>query len=100
VYLQIALSVYPALVQRWRDRKYETCGGVILHELCHGFIKPIQALWQWDDCQSQKKANQEVIERQTQRIANAIADVLPENWFEPAVVIPKMSKVKANRMKS
>lgn len=86
IYLQMAVSFYPAMIDRWKAKKFETVGNIVLHELCHGYLKPIQHIWQWDDCESQKKAHQEIIERQTTRIANSLADLLPVNWFMPEVV--------------
>lgn len=57
---------------------------------------PLQHQWQWNDPESQQGSRQEIVERQTTRIQNAISGVLPEDWFMPVVVISKTKSKTGN----
>lgn len=94
VYLWARVTLYPELFQNYKDKKFRRVGEALLHEVCHLFIDPVSRLFMWDACPSQKNGFHDTIERQTQRIANAIWDLLPNEWYLPENVAKTRSKVK------
>ena len=89
VYLQMLITVYPTAKAYYDKKDYKTCGKTMLHEICHGFVKPISNMWDWDDSPSQRLEHQNIIERQTQRIANTIFALLPTGWYLPSKLLRK-----------
>ncbi len=90
VYLQMMINVYPSMRGYYDSGKFKECGKSMLHEICHVFIKPVTNLWDWDDSASQRAEHSNVIERQTQRITNALHAAFPRGWYLPS----KIMKVK------
>lgn len=90
VYLQMMINVYPTMRGYYNGGHFKECGKAMLHEICHVFIKPVTNLWDWDDSASQREEHSNVIERQTQRICNALHGVFPKGWYLPH----KLMKVK------
>lgn len=87
VYLQMVINVYPVMYEYYEDGDFKTCGKSMLHEICHTFIKPVTNLWDWDDSASQRAPHSNVIERQTQRITNALFAAFPKGWYLPAKIM-------------
>ena len=85
--------MYPALFESYQGKDYKQVGKDILHEICHLFVEPVAHLFMWDACVSQQAGYAEVIERQTQRIANAIFELLPEGWYQPELLVQKTTAV-------
>jgi len=83
VYLFVKVSVYPELLYAWKNKDYYHIADTLLHEVCHLFIEPVWKLFSWDICVSQKRQYTEVLERQTQRITNAILEISGDEWFLP-----------------
>lgn len=89
IYLNLDIYCYPALLAKWREENYERVGAIVLHEFCHTFIRPVRHLHEHEEGQTAKRHAQETVERQTTRIQNTIAGVLPQGWYEPQVVTGK-----------
>lgn len=87
VYLQMLINVYPTMYDYYMKGAFKECGKSMLHEICHVFIKPVTNLWDWDDSTSQRAEHSNVIERQTQRITNALHAALPKGWYMPSRIL-------------
>lgn len=90
-YLTIRLSVY-GVMQEWFEKgDLQRVSMTLLHEMCHSFTEPI---WRWAryDCSpSQESTIRRDNERQVQRIANVIGWLLPDRWYDIAVLVGKES---------
>lgn len=95
VYLQANITVYPVLFAKWKERQYKRLAAILLHECCHILTQPLIALYKPCERPCEHIANCDVLERQTTRIQNAIAGALPDDWFEPSVVMKKMKTCKS-----
>ena len=80
-YLFATVTVYPGLLDYWKEKNYFDIGECLLHEACHLLTEPIVELFMWDVPASQKTHVRCVIERQTQRTCNALLKHLPEDWY-------------------
>ena len=86
MYLNFNLYIYPIIETWWKDKKYTAIGQTLVHEVCHILTQPLYNLALGDAAPSQKDPFKEVNERQTQRIANVIDYLLPENYADPKKV--------------
>lgn len=94
VYLQMLINVYPAMRGYYDSGDFKGCGKSMLHEICHVFIKPVTNLWDWDDSASQRSEHTNIIERQTQRICNALHASFPKGWYLPSKINPLKSSAE------
>lgn len=92
-YLSAVFRFYPVMKVKWKDKDYRHIGSIVLHECCHLFIDPVADIYRWNQRPSEKEDNQNIVERQTTRIENAIFDLLPDDWYMPNVVAGVMKKV-------
>ena len=83
-YLTAAITIYPCLGMLYNEGRYEELAKNILHEICHGLFAPVQEIYRWNECASEKDGNQKVVERQVVTIERVISNLLPPNWFDPA----------------
>lgn len=97
VYLQALITIYPEMFRLFEAGDFNSCGKYMLHELCHIFIKPVSNLWDEDDNQKEHDAHMKVIERQTQRISNALYQALPNNWDYPDNLLKTSKKINERR---
>jgi len=86
VYMYFTIRVYPDCFSHYENKDYEKVGGYVLHEVCHLLTRPIEELFWWDVSASQSKQFSDIIERQVQRIANAIMPGLGDEWYLPEVM--------------
>jgi hypothetical protein len=82
-YLHFVLNVYPDLYDTWKSGKHERVAFYILHEMCHILVDPLARFMRADAAPSQNREITDTVERQTQRIANAIMAALPRGWWKP-----------------
>jgi hypothetical protein len=83
-YLWATIDIYPRSLEAWNDKEYDFLGNSLLHEVCHLLTHPIAQNAMYDAAPSQQTPFRDITERQTQRIANVIAALLPENWYLPS----------------
>jgi hypothetical protein len=76
------VTIYPNLYHIYKDSRPQVAGA-LLHEICHLLTAPLQALALKNIRPSEDKDVQDVVERQTERIKNAIESALPDNWWKP-----------------
>mgnify|MGYP001573326755 CR=1 FL=1 len=84
VYLNQLITVYPETTLAYKRKDYKQIGKDMLHEICHTYFQAVWDLFVWDQCQSQKKSNDETVERQVQRVAVTIYSLLPRGWYLPS----------------
>jgi hypothetical protein len=87
VYLWMRIRVYPEMLAFWKVGDYWQIADSMMHELCHLFIKPVETWFMWDVSSSQRDHVIETIERQTQRITNAMMKSLGNTWYLPENVL-------------
>jgi len=86
VYLLADIEFYPLMAKDWNKKNHREMGQNVLHEICHLFLEPVTDLFMWDVPASQEKFARDTVERQTQRIRNAIMLNMPDQWYEPSKI--------------
>lgn len=81
VYLNLRITIYPMLLSKFIEREFEDMGRIILHEFCHHFFAPVQKLYEWDVSKSQWDGHRRILERQVQRVTNALFALMKDNWW-------------------
>lgn len=85
VYLNVTLYLRPALRELWKNCKYEEICVDLIHEMVHVFIEPV---WvegkRYAPGGADNQALTDTVERQTQRLAQAIRSILPSDFHEPS----------------
>jgi hypothetical protein len=66
----------------WENKDYKELVNSVLHETCHLFLEPVADIFMWDAAPSQKGMYRDTIERQTQRIANALYYSFKKDWWK------------------
>jgi hypothetical protein len=83
VYLYYTIRIPLAMVEAWRQGRYEDIGDDLCHEMCHVLVEPLVRWAKADAAPSQTSLIDDVDEQQTQRIARVIAAALPDGWWKP-----------------
>ena len=78
VYLTIYVTIYPRIYEYYKDKKYHRIGELLCHEFCHTFIDPLYDIAINAVTNTSKKFLEDIKERQTQRITNALMNHLPK----------------------
>jgi hypothetical protein len=91
VYLNFDMQVTTSVFRMWKDGDYSKIGGYVCHEVCHLLTQPLKELLMADAAPSQKQHFMEVVERQTQRIANVLRRLLPDEWYMPEILKAAMA---------
>lgn len=86
-YLWMYVKIYPSILKNWDRDGLKVLAEQILHEICHAFLAPVQELFMWDACESQRGYYQNVIERQTQLITRTVFRLLPKDWWKNAQLL-------------
>lgn len=92
-YLQYPIHIYPALFEEFRKKEYMYVAEVVVHEVCHLFSGPLVSAALKYIPEEHVDSFREIEERQTQRLAAAIFELLPTGWWVPN---DKIKKVKEN----
>lgn len=95
VYSYYSVRVSKFLVEHWEEKDYEYCGHAIMHEHCHILVEPLARLSKMGCTPSQDWMGKEIVEQTVERIARALEDRLPKNWFLPEHIEEWAEKVGA-----
>jgi hypothetical protein len=86
VYLDNMVTVYPNLMHIWDGGDLEEAACVILHEMIHIWLAPVQDEALVGVGKDKSDLLHNIIERQVERICKSFSYVLPNGWWEPSVV--------------
>jgi len=90
VYLSAYITIHPAMQLAFDAGNFNKVACYTLHELCHIITQPLVKWARNDAAPSQLVEIKDVNERQTQRIANAIEQAMPTNWWKPEFLRKKI----------
>ena len=96
-YYMAVITAYPIAYTTWLEGNYKRLGRMILHEICHILLKPMQEEMMMDAAPSQLRTLQKIVEKTTQHIAIAIDYHMPKNWWHPkkfGIGVDKAKKTK------
>lgn len=100
-YLNVNLTISESVYNDWKAGNYEPIAETLCHEFCHILVCPLQALARIDIPPSREREVREVVERQTQRITNAIFPLVPqEKWMPEKGEIYRAKGVRARASKN
>jgi hypothetical protein len=80
-YLEFVLRVYPLVRQKFEDGQLYEVVETICHEICHILTEPLYELAIANTRPSDRREIEDVRERQTQRICNALMKKVPPAVF-------------------
>jgi hypothetical protein len=80
-YLEFKIRIRPLILDYWKAGNHSAIGRVLAHEMAHVITQPLYLLARHESRQAQDL--EEIRERQTQRVANAILDKMPSGWYLP-----------------
>ena len=87
VYLWYKIRVYPDVFYLYQQGDFKSIAAAVMHETCHLFTEPIAKLFMWDASASQVEHYRDTIERQTERICNAVMYAMPKEWYMPDAIM-------------
>lgn len=82
-YLYYRLRIAAPMLEAWKNQEWSSIGHSLCHEFAHVLTHPLARMARYDAAPSQKWLIDEMVERQTQRIAVIIAESLPDDWYTP-----------------
>lgn len=84
VYLNVTIRIYPECMEKYKKKDYRFLGETMLHEWCHVFLEPVIHDVRGILLDSMiRHILDNTLERQTQRVCNAIACGFPSTWYLP-----------------
>lgn len=89
VYLQFTVTCSDTILSHWKKEEYSELGFVLLHECCHILTEPLYNVAIDGVTNMSKNFLEDIRERQTQRITNAIYLHLNEEYFHPSKVMER-----------
>ncbi len=90
-YLEFPIYIYPLLYAEYKLKNYEFVARTITHELSHLLTAPIAKFAIKHVPQDLHEAFTDIEEQQTQRVATALFNAMPDGWWIPT---KKEKKVK------
>lgn len=101
-YLDALITIYPELQVRFEKKEYNNVIQSLVHEMSHILTHPLFIEATRDSSPWMLERAEEVLERQTQRIANIIMASKPEKYWLPKQLAKhqKLSKKNGKQTKS
>ena len=95
VYNYARIWVYPEALKAWSRGEHAKIARLLTHEVCHLFFERLR---QWAICDAAPSTKRQInddLESSVEKLAKVIfdlLDLLPEKWYDPAVLAAECDK--------